>query len=229
MAVMFVAWMAAAAQEKPGRTVWDGVFTPAQAKRGEAIFDVRCRECHSTGFERTGFVERWREDKLSGFYNFISTRMPRNNPGGASQTEYLDLASYIMSNNDLPAGAQELTVEALTNIQVQRKDGPAPLPEGSLVRVVGCLTQASGDSWTLTRASAPSQSRDSDASTGLELKVSGAQPLGMNTFPLAYINAFSPALHKDHKVEAKGRLDRTTASDRILLSALQTLAPSCPE
>ena len=60
--------MAAAAQEKPVRTVWDGVYTNDQAKRGEAVFAVRCLACHSTGFERTGFVERWREDKLSGFH-----------------------------------------------------------------------------------------------------------------------------------------------------------------
>jgi hypothetical protein len=118
------------------------VYTSAQAKRDEAVFDLRCRACHSTGFERTGFIERWREEKLAGFFNFISTRMPRDDPGSASQSEYLNIAAYILANNDLPAGAQELTSAALVNIQVERKDGPAPLPDGSLVRVVGCLTQA---------------------------------------------------------------------------------------
>lgn len=221
--------MAAAAQEKPVRTVWDGVYTNDQAKRGEAVFAVRCLACHSTGFERTGFVERWREDKLSGFFTFISTYMPRDNPGSARRNEYLDLAAYIMSNNDLPAGPNELTYETLSTIQVQRKDGPAPLPDGSLVRVVGCLTQASDNSWTLTRASAPAQTRSRDASIGLELTVSEAQPLGTKTFPLAYINAFNPNVHKRHKVEAKGDLDRMPDGDRIRLSSLQTLAPSCPE
>ena len=229
IAFTFLFTMAAVGQEKTGRTVWDGVYTADQAKRGEAVFGRRCLACHSTGFERTGFVERWREDKLSAFFDFISTYMPRDNPGSASENEYLDIAAYIMSNNDLPAGPGELTYEALTTIQVQRKDGPSPLPDGSLVRVVGCLTQASDNSWTLTKASAPAQTRSRDVSTGLELRVSEAQPLGTNTFPLAYINAFSPNEHKGHKVEAKGDLDRMPAGDRIRLSSLQTLAPSCPE
>jgi hypothetical protein len=159
----------------------------------------------------------------------VSTYMPRDNPGSAKQNEYLDIAAYIMSNNDLPAGAQELTYEALTAIQVQRKDGPAPLPDGSLVRVVGCLTQASDNSWTFTKASAPAQTRSRDASSGLERKVSEAQPLGTNTFPLAYINAFSPDEHKGHKVEVKGDLDRTPNGGLIRLSSLQTLASSCAE
>ena len=217
------------AQEKAGKTVWDGVYTADQAKRGGAVFAVRCISCHSTGFERTGFVERWREDRLSGFFYFISTYMPRDNPGSAKQSEYLDIAAYIMSNNDLPAGAQELTYEELTNIQVQRKDGPAPLPDGSLVRVVGCLTQASDNSGTRTRASAPAHTRSRESSSGLERKVSEAQPFGTNTFPLAYINAFMPDVHKGHKVEAKGDLDRMPDGDRIRLSALQTVAPNCPE
>ena len=229
IAFTFLFTMAAAAQEKPGRTVWDGVYTNDQAKRGEAVFAVRCLACHSTGFQRTGFVERWREDKLSGFFTFISTYMPRDNPGSAKQNEYLDIAAYIMSNNDLPAGPNELTYEALSTIQVQRKEGPSPLPDGSLVRVVGCLTQASDNSWTLTKASAPAQTRSRDASSGLELRTSEAQPLGTNTFPLAYINAFSPNEHKGHKVEAKGDLDRIPDGDRIRLSSLQTLGSSCSE
>lgn len=229
MALMFSFAIGAAAQAKPGKTVWDGVYTADQAKRGEAVFAGRCIACHSTAFERTGFVERWREDRLSGFFNFISTYMPRDNPGSAKQSEYLDIAAYIMSNNDLPAGGQELTYEELINIQVQRKDGPAPLPDGSLVRVVGCLTQTSDNSWSLTRASAPAQTRSRDSSSGLERRVSEAQPLGTNIFPLAYINAFMPDVHKGHKVEAKGDLDRMPNGDRIRLSALQTVAPNCPE
>jgi len=220
---------AAMAQEQAGKTVWDGVYTAAQAKRGEAVFDLRCRACHSTGFERTGFIERWREDKLTGFFDFISTRMPRDNPGAARQNEYLDIAAYILANNDLPSGAQELTSEALGNIQVQRKDGPAPLPDGSLVRVVGCLTQASGNSWTLTSASLAAPTRGRDKSSGVELKASQVQPLGTSTFPLAYISEYSLDLLNGHKVEIKGLLDRTTNGDRILLSSLQSLTPSCRE
>ena len=229
LVLLFLFTLAATAQEPARKTVWDGVYTAAQAKRGEAVFDVYCLKCHSTAFERTGFIERWREDKLTGVFSFISTRMPRDYPGSRSQNEYLDIAAYILSNNDVPAGAQELTFDALVTIQVERKDGPARLPDGAVVRVVGCLTQAPDNSWTLTRASAPAQSRDRKGSSGLELRAAEAEPLGTNTFPLAYINAFSPGEHKGHRVEAKGSLDRPTGGDRILLGALQTLTASCAE
>jgi mono/diheme cytochrome c family protein len=226
VAVLFVFALAATAQEKAGKTVWDGVYTADQAKRGEATFSGNCRKCHSTGFYRTGFVERWREEKLTGFFNWISTMMPRDRPGALNQNDYLDIAAYIMSNNDVPAGSQELTIDALTTIQVQRKDGPAPLPDGTLVRVVGCLTQEPDKSWRLTKASAPAHTRVRDASTDSELKVSQGQTPGTNTFGLAYINAFMPDSHKGHKVEAKGDLDRSNG-ERIMLSSVQTLAPSC--
>src|SRR5713226_8748386 len=116
VALLFVVSVAAGAD----KTVWDGVYTDAQAARGLAAFDARCRECHRGGFFQ-GFIERWREDKLSGIFNFISTRMPRDNPGSATQSQYLDIVAYILSLNNLPAGAEELTSGAVGDIQVQRK------------------------------------------------------------------------------------------------------------
>src|SRR5260370_38269670 len=150
VAAMFFVTVAAGAD----KTVWDGVYTAAQATRGEAAFDGRCREGQRGGFFQ-GFIERWREDKLSGIFNFISPRMPRDNPGSATQSEYLDIVAYILSLNSLPAGTQELTSRVIGDIQVQRKDGPAPLPDDITVRVVGCLTQGPDNAWLLPKATAP--------------------------------------------------------------------------
>jgi len=41
VAVMFVFAAAATAQEKASKTVWDGVYTADQAKRGDAVFTRR--------------------------------------------------------------------------------------------------------------------------------------------------------------------------------------------
>src|SRR4029077_7774174 len=150
LAALFVVTVVAGAPVAAGadKTVWDGVYTDAQAARGQGAFDSRCRECHRGGFFQ-GFVERWREDRLSGIFNFISTRMPRDNPGSASQSEYLDIVAYILSLNSLPAGTQELTSGLIGDIQVQRKDGPAPLPDDITVRVVGCLMQGPDNAWNV--------------------------------------------------------------------------------
>lgn len=229
-AVLFVVAVAAGATVAAGadKTVWDGVYTDAQAARGQAAFDSRCRQCHRGGFFQ-GFIERWREDKLSGIFNFISTRMPLDNPGSARQDQYLDIVTYILSLNNLPAGTEELTPAALGGIQVQRKDGPAQLPDDITVRVVGCLTEGPDNGWTLTKASEPGRTREPTASTEAELKSSAAQPLGTRTFGLPDAASRSPETHKGHKVEAKGFVDRKPAGDRLLLTALQTVAPSCPE
>ena len=225
IAVMFAVTVAAGAD----RTVWDGVYTAAQATRGEAAFDGYCRSCHNAAFQGPRFIDRWREDRLSSLFNFMSTKMPRDSPGSASQAEYLDIVAYILSLNSLPAGAQELTPAVIGDTQVQRKDGPAPLPDDITVRVVGCLTQGPDNAWTLTKASEPGRTREPTASTPAELKSSGAQPLGTRTFALPDVDSRSPDTHKGHKVEAKGFVDKKPAGDRILLTALQTVAPTCPE
>jgi hypothetical protein len=222
--VLFVVTVAAGAD----KTVWDGVYTDAQAARGLAAFDSRCRQCHRSGFFQ-GFIERWREDKLSGIFNFISTRMPLDNPGSARQDQYLDIITYFLSLNNLPPGPEELTPAALGEIQVQRKDGPAPLPDYITGRVVGCLTLGPENAWTLTKASEPGRTREPTASTPAELKSSAAQPLGTRTFGLPDVASRDPDTHKGHKVEAKGFVDHKPAGDRLLLTALQTVAPTCPE
>src|SRR5260370_10908851 len=114
--LLFVITVAAGAD----KTVWDGVYTDTQAARGLAAFDMRCRECHRGGFFQ-GFIERWREDRLSGIFNFLSTRMPRDNPGSARQSEDLDIVASILSLNSFPAGPPELTSRLGRDSQVQGK------------------------------------------------------------------------------------------------------------
>jgi len=225
VAVIFVVTVAAGAD----KTVWDGVYTSDQATRGEAAFDRDCRSCHKASFQGPRFIDRWREDKLSSLFNFMRTKMPLDSPGSASQGEYLDIVAYILSLNSFPAGAQELTASVVGNIQVVGKEGPAPLPSGSLVRVVGCLVQVPDNTWILTKASELVRTREPEKSTDTELKASEAQPLGTNTLRLPEIEFYFPGPHKGHKVETKGFLDREPNGDRLLVTSLQAVGPSCPE
>jgi mono/diheme cytochrome c family protein len=217
------------AQSSPGKTVWDGVYTTAQATRGEAAFNSDCRSCHRNNFQGPRFIERWREDRLSSLFNFMRTKMPLDAPGSASEDEYLDIVAYMLSLNSFPSGAQELSSSAAGSIQVVGKEGPAPLPSGSLVRVVGCLVHGPGDEWTLSRASDLVRTREQEKSTGAELKASEAQSLGTHTLRLPEIEFYHPDPHKGHKVETKGFLDRDPEGERLLVTSLQSLADSCPE
>ena len=75
-------------------SVWDGVYTGAQAERGKATFDVSCSRCHNTdlsGSERgptlTGekFMSNWRDGSLDALYGFIRDQMPE---GSAKAKSY---------------------------------------------------------------------------------------------------------------------------------------------
>lgn len=212
------------------KTVWDGIYTTAQAERGKAVFDEHCLHCHTSRFEKQGIIERWREEKLSGLVDFISVRMPRDSPGTRTPSEYLDLAAYILSNNEIPAGAQELTAAAALTVQVQKKEGPAPLPVDTVYQVVGCLVQGPGNTWKLTHAGDPVRTRESSRSIKAALKTAEAQPLGTRTYNVPNIEVYGDDPPKSgQRAEAKGYPQTRPDGERLLLTALQTIAGDCPE
>ena len=66
-------------------SIWDGVYTAAQAERGKATFDVSCSRCHNadlSGSERgptlTGekFLGNWLDASLEPLFSFIRDSMP---------------------------------------------------------------------------------------------------------------------------------------------------------
>jgi hypothetical protein len=216
-----------AAADTNGSTIWDGVYTQAQAQRGASDFDTFCSSCHRGGFRGAGFMNRWREDKLASLYSFISKNMPVGNPGVASPSEYIDIVAWILSINEIPAGSKELTPSEAANIQVIGKNGPAPVPDGALVDVVGCLIQdETAKTWTLTQATDPVRTRDVD-SEAIDVKGLADKPLGTLTFGLPDVGFYKPQNHKGHRVALKGFLDHQPKGDRLLTTALATLAPDC--
>src|ERR1700689_1591855 len=143
------------------RTVWDGVFTADQAERGKAIFASTCVACHAAALSGGNgpalkgevFVNHWMEGNLDELFARVKSMPPnRANLGGAA---YVDLVAYLLDANAFPAGAQELKAEAIPDIQVQGKNGPAPVPNFALVEVVGCFTRGPSDTWTLTNGTEP--------------------------------------------------------------------------
>ena len=223
------ALLAAADAVTPGGTIWDGVYTQSQAQRGAGHFETFCSSCHRAGFRGTGFMNRWREDKLASLYTFIRNNMPVGNPGVASPSEYIDIVAWILSTNEAPAGNLDLTPAAASAIQVVGRNGPAPVPDGALVEVVGCLVQnESNSTWSLVQSTAPVRTRDVDNTGGLDVKALAAKQLGDLTFGLPDVSFYKPGNHKDHRVALKGFLDHQPKGDRLLITAIETLAPSCP-
>src|SRR4051812_34125168 len=150
-----------------GQTVWHGIYTVDQARRGEAAYSQYCARCHKAdllGIEAAlrgeSFMERRREDNLETLFLDMKATMPRGNPGGLPDQTYADILSYILEKNEMPAGSVELKANALAELQLVGKDGPKPVPNFALVLSVGCLVQTGQDSWILTHASEPVRTRD---------------------------------------------------------------------
>jgi mono/diheme cytochrome c family protein len=226
----------AARSAGPARTVWSGVYSSEQAARGKRDFELYCTSCH--GAELGGgdgpplvggdFMRNWFEDDLRSLVDKVHSRMPADAPGSLTPAEATDLVSFLLEANGFPAGAEPLSTDPATQtaIRIQGKDGPAPVPNFSLVVVIGCLTQGADSQWVLARGTEPVRSRES-ASSARTPDTPVPAP-GTQTFRLLDAASARPQNYKDQAVEVKGLLMRQPAGAALNVTAIQPVAPKCP-
>jgi mono/diheme cytochrome c family protein len=214
-------------------TVWQGVYTEEQVSTGHQLYEEQCAECHATGeapaIVGDRFFRNWFEDSLKVPYSKMRTDMPQNNPGHLREQEYADILAYLLHEAGFPAGSTPLPADAerLAGILITDKSGPGgPVPNFTLVQVVGCLTQSGTSDWTLTNGTRPVRSREPGDSPAPALQALAASPLGAEKLQLMSVLPQHSAL-KGQKVQAKGFLMRNPTGDRLNLTALQGVAASC--
>jgi len=104
-----------------GSDVWGGVYTDAQAKRGEAVYVDRCASCHApdlTGLDQApplvggDFATNWNDLSINDLFERIRISMPADKPGTLTRQEVADVLSFVLQKNALPAGASELATDA---------------------------------------------------------------------------------------------------------------------
>lgn len=103
------------AQAPPSKVVTTaaGVYTSAQANRGEQVYFSICVSCHPKGtYTAPAFREKWHGHLLSELFNFVSTSMPKEEPGTLEDKEYADVIAYLLKINGAPAGKTELPPDA---------------------------------------------------------------------------------------------------------------------
>ena len=216
--------------------VWQGVYTEAQAARGLTEYTAHCARCHRddlSGYNSIlkgrRFMEKYRELSLHVLFDKTKTTMPRGAPATLSDSAYVDILSFLLNVNEFPAGARELRLEDLPDIQLLGKDGPQEVPDFSLVRVVGCLvTNAFDGAWRLTNATDLVRTGNPQPAAG-EKEAAEKLPLGEDTYSLLVSAAYKPELAKGHKVEVRGFLIRRPTENRINITSLDPLQPSCGE
>lgn len=222
------------AQAPTGKTVWSGVYSDQQADRGQTQYGAHCASCHLddlSGYQSLlkgdRFMNDYREATLFRFFDKMKTTMPRNAAGSLSDHEYIDILSFVLKSNDFPPGREELTAEDLQNVLVVGEGGSEPVPDYSLVLVVGCLAHDErADTWILTHASDPVRAPHPQGNAE-EFVASTAKPLGTATLQLLTSAAHDPAPHNGHKVDARGFLIRRSTGNRINITGIETVAPDC--
>jgi mono/diheme cytochrome c family protein len=101
--------LALAAQTRE-RTVRDGVFSPQQVVRGARVFESICTNCHEIAeFTAAGaYLEEVEGESLWETFDFVSSKMPDDDPGSLRPDEYAAVLAYIFSVYGLPSGERDL-------------------------------------------------------------------------------------------------------------------------
>src|SRR5580700_597936 len=112
------------------RSVWDGVYTAEQAKRGQEVYARECASCHGadlTGGESApqlagaGFLSNWTSLTVGDLFERTRLSMPQNDPGKLSRAQIADVVAYMLAQNRFPEGKAELEkqTEVLKQIRIE--------------------------------------------------------------------------------------------------------------
>ena len=230
------------ADDASRRTILDGVFTPAQAERGRTAYALECSSCHSEDLQGMSgpalsgqqFIDNWREDSVNRLFDYIRADMPPGARGSLSDQTYVDIITHILSLNAFPTGFEELTPPQLERVQFVGKDGPAAVPEFSLIQVVGCLSKGADGGWMLTDVSPPIRISDAEGAVpAAEMESARYGGPGTGTYRLVYVDSlrpgFQPETHVGHKLHAKGYLLQNDRGEGLSVTRLEAIATSCNE
>jgi mono/diheme cytochrome c family protein len=221
------AMLLAAQSVKPGRTVWDGVYTDAQASRATAVFDQSCANCHtlaaagSNSLVGDPFWKGYTQKTVADLLTYVSTNMPNGNGGSLSAGSYNDLVALILKSNGFPAGTAEVEPETSAGIAIVAKGGPGELPADTLVRVVGCLVKKGGD-WALRNATAPERIEHTGPGPQDATRALGDRTMELK-FLLTRLDAYA-----GQRMSVTGILLGTGGADGINVTTVNRVAEACP-
>ena len=116
--VIFLTALPAMAQEID---IWNGIYTEAQATRGQSDYSARCASCHAVDLRGNSntpsllgmsFMFIWEGQTLADLYNKMRDDMPSDNPASLSKTSYESLLAFLLQANSFPAGSQALNADS---------------------------------------------------------------------------------------------------------------------
>lgn len=121
------------AQQPPvggGATVWDGVYTAEQAKRGEDTYQADCSSCHGADLSGDGFApalsgsefaNTWNGTPLADLFERMRASMPPSGPDSVTPAAKANILAFLLKSGKFPEGKTELPSQpdALKKIMFQ--------------------------------------------------------------------------------------------------------------
>lgn len=116
LTIALVATGVATIDAQASRTVKDGIFTEAQAARGQTVYSERCASCHGPALQGAQgpplagdvFVSRWDTEPLSALVTKVAKTMPADAPGDLTAQQTADVIAHILKSGGFPAGQSAL-------------------------------------------------------------------------------------------------------------------------
>jgi mono/diheme cytochrome c family protein len=158
MAAVWAYALSLVVQGQQTRSVNDGVYSAAQATRGQQLYKSQCAECHGNALEGTigsplvgdSFLTNWSSRSLAALVDKVQKTMPFSTPGSLSRRQSTDLTAYILQFGKFPAGQRDLAEEMLARVEfpVRRGNAPAavslagttlPPPQGNLAELMRAI------------------------------------------------------------------------------------------
>jgi mono/diheme cytochrome c family protein len=102
-------------------SVATGVYTEADAARGQAAYASQCATCHGRSLKSNGdapslveepFAFGWKGKTLAERFKVIKETMPPDDPGTLPDETIRDVMTYILKVNGYPAGSTAFPADA---------------------------------------------------------------------------------------------------------------------
>lgn len=126
--------VAVTAQGPSKQSVWDGVYTDAQATRGERTYGRSCEQCHGPdlagdpvmeipALSSESFLTSWNGRTVKDLFERVQQSMPKDKPGSLGTGAYIDVVAFLLQSNKFPSGSRELprAAEQLGAITIERR------------------------------------------------------------------------------------------------------------
>jgi mono/diheme cytochrome c family protein len=110
------------------RSVWDGVYSEAQATRGAPLFDKECAGCHGPDGEGGGmapalsgaaFNANYDGQSVGDLFDRNKTTMPVGKEGQLSGQQTADITAFMLQVNKYPAGPSEMASQSMMLKQIK--------------------------------------------------------------------------------------------------------------